>query len=49
MALGIFIIAITILALICFNPYVDIQEDSIILWYNWFGKRKFYQLWSRNY
>lgn len=32
---------------IYYDPYVDITEDSILLWYNKSGIRKYIVLWSR--
>lgn len=40
---------ILIIVLVCFilsNPYIDIQQDKIIIWYNWFTERKHYILWK---
>lgn len=35
-------------AYIYFDPYVDIDDDSIFIWYNWKGHRSYYVLWSRD-
>lgn len=43
------IIIILIIVLVClmvFNPFVDVQQDKIIIWYNWFTERKHYILWK---
>lgn len=37
---------IVLVCLILLNPYIDIQQDKIIIWYNWFTERKYYILWK---
>lgn len=40
------ILIIVLICLILLNPYIDIQPDKIIIWYNWFTERKHYILWK---
>lgn len=40
------ILIIVLIYLILLNPYIDIQQDKIIIWYNWFTERKHYILWK---
>lgn len=40
------ILIIVLVCLVVFNPYVDVQQDKIIIWYNWFSERKHYILWK---
>ena len=40
------ILIIVLVCLILLNPYIDIQQDQIIIWYNWFTERKYYILWK---
>jgi hypothetical protein len=40
------ILIIVLVCLILLNPYIDIQQDKIIIWYNWFTERKYYILWK---
>ena len=40
------ILIIALVCLILLNPYIDIQQDKIIIWYNWFTERKYYILWK---
>lgn len=40
------ILIIVLVCLISLNPYVDVQQDKIIIWYNWFTERKHYILWK---
>lgn len=40
------IILIIVLLCLILNPYIDIQQDKIIIWYNWFTERKYYILWK---
>lgn len=35
-------------AYIYYDPYVDITEDNVLLWYNDKGYREYIILWSRN-
>ena len=39
------ILIIVLVCLILLNPYIDVQQDKIIIWYNWFTERKHYILW----
>ena len=41
------ILIIILVCLILLNPYIDIQQDIIIIWYNWLDKRNYYILWER--
>lgn len=34
-------------AYIYYDPYVDITEDNVLLWYNKSGNREYIILWSR--
>lgn len=40
------ILIIVLVYLILLNPYIDVQQDKIIIWYNWFTERKYYILWK---
>lgn len=40
------ILIIVLVCLILLNLYIDIQQDKIIIWYNWFTERKHYILWK---
>lgn len=40
------ILIIVLVCLILLNPYIDIQQDKIIIWYSWFAERKHYILWK---
>lgn len=41
------IIGIIFFIYICFEPYIDVTENNIILWYDSGGDRDFIILWSR--
>lgn len=40
------ILIIVLVYLMLLNPYIDVQQDKIIIWYNWFTERKYYILWK---
>ena len=40
-------ICLIFIAYIYYDPYVDITEDSVLLWYNTKTDRKYIILWSR--
>lgn len=40
------LVIILIILYLYVDPYVDIQEDKVIFWYNWSGYRNFY-VWNR--
>lgn len=40
------ILIIVLVCLTLLNPYIDVQQDKIIIWYNWFTERKYYILWK---
>lgn len=40
------ILIIVLVCLILLNPYIDVQQDKIIIWYSWFTERKHYILWK---
>lgn len=42
-----FIIVCITFAYIYYDPYVDITEDNVLLWYNKSGNREYIILWSR--
>lgn len=42
----ILILWVIILFIWMINPFIDIQQDKIIIWYNWFTERKYYILWK---
>lgn len=46
--LAIILAIVLIIAFIYYDPYVDITEDNILLWYNGKGYREYIILWSRN-
>lgn len=41
------IVYIMVAAYIYYDPYVDITEDNVLLWYNKSGNREYIILWSR--
>lgn len=41
------IVCIMFAAYIYYDPYVDITEDNVLLWYNKSGNREYIILWSR--
>lgn len=41
------IIYIIVVAYIYYDPYIDITEDSILLWYSKSDNREYVVLWSR--
>lgn len=41
------IICLLFVAYIYYDPYVDIAEDNVLLWYNKSGNRENIILWSR--
>lgn len=41
------IICLLFIAYIYYDPYVDIAEDSVLLWYNKKSNREYIILWSR--
>lgn len=45
---GIILIIVLIILYFYYKPYVDITEDSVILWYNSKGSRNYKVLWSKN-
>lgn len=40
-------VAFIIAAYIYYDPYVDITENNVLLWYNKSGNREYIILWSR--
>lgn len=46
--LAIILAIVLIIAFIYYDPYVDIIEDNVLLWYNGKGYREYIILWSRN-
>ena len=46
--LAIILAIVLIIAFIYYDPYVDITEDNVLLWYNGKGYREYIILWSRN-
>lgn len=45
--IALILIAALIAAFAYFDPYVDINEDSVLLWYNTKDCRNYIILWSR--
>lgn len=45
--LAIILAIVLIIAFIYYDPYVDITEDNVLLWYNKSGNREYIILWSR--
>lgn len=41
------IVYIMVAAYIYYDPYVDITEDNVLLWYHKSGNREYIILWSR--
>lgn len=41
------IICLIFIAYIYYDPYVDVTEDSVLLWYNTKIDREYIILWSR--
>lgn len=45
--IGIIVIGVIIGAWLYYDPYIDITEDSILMWYNKKGAREYIVLWLR--